>query len=150
MLSTVLEPLIPVILAESSKLPMTNPLSFISQSNSLHQRPFGSVGEPLKKEQAAKYGSLQLVSDPGSSDISLVVYWGRDETVLLLPIMIHDQRDDRTLDRFPATAHLVTKESEGLKVLWQKFMVLSREKLGGSAVLIEKEIEKRIKARLRN
>ena len=146
-----LEPSIPVILAESNKLPTTNPLKFYLAVEQPHIK--GRLVQWVShwnKEQAAKYGSLELVSDPGSSDISLVVYWGRDETVLPLPIMIHDQRDDRTLDLFPATAHLVTKESEGLKVLWQKFMVLSREKLGGSAVLIEKEIEKRIKARLRN
>jgi hypothetical protein len=43
----------------------------------------------------------------------------------------------------------VAKEVEGLKVLWQKFMLLSREKLEGSAVPIEKEFAKRMKARLK-
>jgi hypothetical protein len=144
-----LEPSIPVVLAESSKLPATDPIKIYLAVEQPHVKD--SLIEWVSrwnKEPGVKYGSLELVSDSKQSDISLVIYWGRDETVMLLPVMIYDQRSGRTRDFFPATAHLVTIESQGLKVLWQKFMLLSREKLEGSVVLIEKEIEKRMKARL--
>jgi hypothetical protein len=143
-----LEPSIPVVLAESSKLPATDPIKIYLAIEQPHVKDSLSQWvSRWNREQAAKYGSLELVSDPGQSDISLVVYWGRDETVMLFPLMIYDERSGRTRDFLPATAHLVTRESQELKVLWQKFMLLSREKLEGSGVLIDKEIEKRMKAR---
>jgi hypothetical protein len=145
-----LEPSVPVILAESGKLPMSNPLKVFLAIEPPHVKDrFIEWVSRWNKEQAAKYGSIELVPDPAQSDISVVVYWGADETIMLLPAMIYDERSGRTRDVFAATAHLVTKEAEGLKVLWQKSLMLSSEKLEGSGGLIEKEIEKRMKARLK-
>lgn len=145
-----LEPSIPVILAESSKLPTTNPLKIYLAIEQPHVKD--SLVKWVRrwnKEQAAKYGSIELVSDPAQSDISLVIYWGADETIMLLPVMIYDERSGRTSDFFPATAYVVTKEAGGLKVRWQKLLLLSTEKSEGPTGQIEKEIEKRMKARIK-
>jgi hypothetical protein len=145
-----LEPSIPVQLAESSKLPTTTPLKIYLAIEEPHVKDsFIEWASRWNKEQAAKYGSIELVPDPAQSDISLVIYWGADETVALIPLPFYDERSGRTHYFFLATAHLTTKEVGGLKVLWQKSMLLSREKLEGSTVLVEKEIAKRIKARLK-
>jgi hypothetical protein len=145
-----LEPTIPVILAESGKLPAANPLKIYLAIEPPHvKESLVAWVDRWNKEQAAKYGSLELVSEPEPSDISLVVYWGRDETVVPLPAMIYDQRSGLTRDFFPATAHVVTKEPEGLKVLWEKFLLLSHEKSERAAEVFEKEIEKRMKARIK-
>jgi hypothetical protein len=145
-----LEPTIPVILAESGKLPTANPLKIYLAIEPPHVKDsLVAWVDRWNKEQAAKYGSLELVSEPGPSDISLVVYWGRDEIVVSLPAMIYDQRSGMTRDFFPVTAHVVTKEPEGLKVLWEKFLFLSPEKSEGAARVFEKEIEKRMKARIK-
>jgi hypothetical protein len=144
------EPSIPVILAESTKLPTTHPLKvYLAIEQPYVKDNLITWMNRWNKEQAAKYGSIELAPDPAQADIALVVYWGKDETVDLPPAMIYDERRGETRDFFPATAHLVTKEDEGLKVLWQKFLLLSNEKSEGSAWQIEKEIEKRMKARLK-
>jgi hypothetical protein len=144
------EPAIPVILAESGKLTTASPLKIYLAIEQPHVKEgFIEWVSRWNTEQATKYGTIELVPDPAQSDISLVVYWGADETIMLLPAMIYDERNGRTRDFFPATAHIVTREGEGLKVLWQKFMMLSREKLEGSVMLIGKEIEKGMKARLK-
>jgi hypothetical protein len=146
-----LEPSIPVILAESGKLPTTNPLKIYVASEQPHIKDsFVEWVNRWNKEQAAKYGTIELVPDTLQSDVSLVIFWGTDETIMLLPAMIYNESSGRTHDFFPATVHIVVKEAEGLKVLWQKVTLVSHEKLeGAAAVLIGKEIEKRMKARLK-
>lgn len=144
------EPSIPVIPAESSNLPATDPLKIFLAI----EQPYVKDGlvkwvNGWNKKEAAKYGSLEIVPDSAASDISLVVFWGADETVAVLPALIYDQRDDVLRDFYQATAHIVTKETEGLKVLWQKYLMLSRRKLEGYTGLFENEIEKRMKAKFK-
>ncbi|HEX8491526.1 MAG TPA: hypothetical protein VF658_01675 [Pyrinomonadaceae bacterium] len=148
-----LEPSIPVIVANSRKLPTINPLKLYLSIEEPHIKD--SLVEWVSewnKEQAAKYGSLEIVPDPAQSDISLVVYWGADEMVAGLPLEFID-RSGRRRELLPATAHLTTKEGEGLEIIWQKLTWLSPEKIKKSessvrsTVGIEKEMEKRLKSR---
>jgi len=145
-----LEPSIPVILAESSNLPTINPLKIYLAIVPPYVKD--SVVEWVNrwnKKEAAKYGSIELFSDPAGADIALVVYWGQDETVVFAPILDYDQRGNVLNPFFPATAHVVAKEADGLKVLWQRFVFLSPKNLGNYNGLLEREIEKRMKARLK-
>ena len=149
------EPAIPVTLVESGKLPATNPLKIYFSIEQPHVKD--SVLEWVSlwnKEQAAKYGALEIVPDPAQSDISLVVFWGQDETVMMIPLEFPDA-SGRRRELFHATAHLATKEDSGLKVIWQKrLMFLSPEptkksEVDASTAPIVKELEKRMKSRLK-
>ena len=145
-----LEPSLPVILAEAGKLPATNPLKIhLAIVQPYVKDSFAKWVDRWNKKEAAKYGAIELVTDPAASDISLVAYWGRDETYIMAPAMIYDQRSELLGDFYPATAHIVAKEAEGLKVLWQSFLMLSPKKLENYAGFFEKEIEIRMKARLK-
>jgi hypothetical protein len=48
---------------------------------------------------------------------------------------------------YQATLHLVTRDDQQLKVLWLKSTMESRRKVEGAQGQIERELEKRMKAR---
>jgi hypothetical protein len=141
-----LPPSIPVVLAESGRLPATRPLKiYLSIEQPYVKDRFVNWVGQWNKEQSAKYGPLEIVSDPAQSDLSLVVFWGSDETVILFPLMLSDQ-SGTTHTLFQATAYLTTKDDEGLKVLWLKRLALSKQKPKAQEGQIEKEIARRLKA----
>ena len=145
-----IEPSTPVILAEASNLPTTDPLKiYLSTDPTYVKDCFVEWVREWNKKEALKYGSIELVSAPAESDISLVVYWGKDEMTIMAPALINDERSGTLSPFYPATAHIVAKDAEGLKVLWQRFLLLSSKKVEVYCGFFEKEIEKRMKARMK-
>jgi hypothetical protein len=135
------------VLAESGKLPATIPLKIhVSIEQPYVKDRFFNWVSQWNKEQSAKYGPLEILPDPAQSDISLVVFWGSDETVILFSLALSDRTGD-THSFSPATAYLTTRDDEGLKVLWLKHLLLSKGKPEAPEGQIEKEIERRLKAR---
>ncbi|HEY3581953.1 MAG TPA: hypothetical protein VGK82_15465, partial [Pyrinomonadaceae bacterium] len=137
---------LPVTLAPSKTLPAANPLKLYVaiQEPSLKQRVIKWAGQ-WNKEQAAKYGSVEIVSDLDQSDVAAVFFWGEEDSPILLPMLALYGGDLHQL--FLATVHLVTKDSDGVKVLWQSRTFESPKKIEGTQGLIERELEKRLKAR---
>ena len=110
---------------------------------------FGEWVIKWNKKHAVKYGFLEIVQDLAQADAALVVYRGSDTLNIALPLDLYDSAGNSysaTISK--ATAYLVIKGDGGLKVLWSKVMlVATTEESEGSKPLIEKEIEKRMKAR---
>ncbi len=142
-----LSPFVPVVLAESARMPAAHPLKIYVSIEQPHVKErFVNWVSNWNKEQAAKYGPLEIVPQREQSDISLVVFWGSDETVVLFPLQLYD-RSGNTHNLFQAIAYLTTHDDEGLKVLWLKRLMMSKDKPAAPEGQIEKEIEKRLKAR---
>ena len=139
-------PSLSVTPAPSAKLPAANPLRLYVaiQEPSLKQRLIHWAGQ-WNKEQGAKYGTVEIVSDLDQSDLAAVFFWGEEDSPILLPMLASYGDDLQEL--FLATVHLVTKDSEGLKVLWQSRTFESPKRIEGTQGLIEREIEKRLKGR---
>jgi hypothetical protein len=139
-------PSLPVTPAPSAKLPAANPLKLYVaiQEPSLKQRLIHWAGQ-WNKEQGPKYGAVEIVSDLDQSDLAAVFFWGDEDSPILLPLLASYGGDLHEL--FLATVHLVTKDSEGVKVLWQSRTFESPKRIEGMQGLIERELEKRLKAR---
>ena len=139
-------PSLPVTAAPSAKLPAANPLKLYVaiQEPSVKQRLIHWAGQ-WNREQGARYGAVEFVSDLDQSDLAAVFFWGEEDSPILLPILASFGGDLHEL--FLATVHLVTKDSDGLKVLWQTRTFESPKRIEGTQGLIEHEIEKRLKAR---
>jgi len=145
-----LEPTIPVVVAESSKLPTADPLKiYLAIEQPYIKDGFAEWASQWNKKEAVKYGSIEIAPHPAGANISLVTYWGRDESIVMVPALFNDERDRVLRPFYPATAHMVVKDGEGLKVLWQSFLLLSPKKVEFYRGLFEKEIEKRMKARMK-
>jgi hypothetical protein len=87
------------------------------------------------------------VPDIAQAELSAVFFWGTDEGLILVPFIAVD-RQGGEWDIYQATVQLVTKDDEGLKVLWLKIVGESSKKIEGvQQGPIEKELEKRMKAR---
>jgi hypothetical protein len=142
-----LPPAIPVTLADSEKLPAANPLKlFIGiQEPYIKERMVKWVGQ-WNKEQGAKYGQIEVVPELEKSDIAAVFFWGYDDSMGILPTMIYTP-NGYEYDIYQATVQLVTKDDAGLKVFWLKQSMESRKKIEGAQGQIERELEKRMKAR---
>src|SRR5690242_20041289 len=67
------------------------------------------------KDHAPKYGSIEIVSELEQSDVAAVFFWGTADSIVLLPIIM-----DWGHEWYQATWHLVTKDTEGVRVLWLK------------------------------
>jgi hypothetical protein len=142
-----LEPSVPVTLVNSDKLPPGDPLKLYVgiREPYIKERLMKWVGQ-WNKEQGAKYGQIEVVPELAKSDVAAVFFWGHDESLAILPIMMYDPTGNE-YDIFPATVQLVTKDDAGLKVLWLKQTMESRKKIEGAQGGIERELEKRMKAR---
>lgn len=140
-------PSLPVTLTPSDKLPAANPLKlYVAIYEPYVKERFIKWVSQWNKEQAAKYGSLEIVSELEQSDVAAAFFWGSEDSVAMLPIIAGTNGDDLH-EFYPATLHLVTKDSEGVKVLWLKKAFESRKKIEDSQGQIERELEKRLKAR---
>jgi hypothetical protein len=140
-------PSLPVALASSDKLPAASPLKVYVAIHEpyVKERFIKWVGQ-WNKEQGAKYGSLEIVSELDQSDVAAAFFWGTEDSVAMLPIL-GSAGDEDIHEFYPATLHLVTKDSEGVKVLWLKKAYESRKKIEDAQGQIERELEKRLKAR---
>lgn len=146
-----LDPSASVTLDESSSFPASNPLKiYLAVADSQIKEDFADWLSKWNKEQAAKYGSLEIVSDAGQSDVSLVVYKG-NEHLLMQPLgRVNELGKGHTF--LLETAYLVMQKGNALVVLWRQGILTDPDK-GDSAKAeafkgpIEREVEKRMKAR---
>jgi len=140
-------PALPVTLAPSDKLPLANPLKlFVAIHEPYLKERFIKWVAQWNKEEAARYGSIEIVSDLDQSDVAAAFFWGEEDSFVMLPILAATGGDDLH-EFYLATLHLVTKDSDGVKVLWQRRAFESRKKIEGAQGQIERELEKRLKAR---
>jgi hypothetical protein len=136
-------PSLPVTLTPSDKLPSANPLKLYVaiQEPYLKERLIKWISQ-WNKDLAAKYGSIEIVSELEQSDVAAVFFWGTADSIGLLPIIM-----DWGHEWYQATWHLVTKDTEGVKVLWLKPTLETPKKNEAVRGWMEIEIEKRMRAR---
>lgn len=140
-------PSLPVTPAPSNTLPAANPLKlYVAIQEPSVKQQLINWARRWNKEQGAKYGSVEIVSDLDQSDVAAAFFWGEEDSPILLPILASSDGGDLH-ELFLATVHLVTKDSDGVKVLWQSRTFESPKKIEGAQGLIELQIEKRLKAR---
>ena len=139
-------PSTPVTANDGSKLPAANPLKlFLSiQQPNLKKHLLEWVTEWNNRE-GAKHRRIEIVTELSDSDASLVSFWGRDDLVVLFPALIGYGSGDLE-EHYPASIYLVTRDNDRLKVIWERFTMMPREKLEGE-LRLDKEIEKMLKAR---
>ena len=144
-----LEPTIGVISAESQKFQTSDPLKIYLAFGLPHlkERFVKWVGR-WNEQQGEKHGHIEVVPDRASSEVSIVCFWGSDESVAILPALLYDSTGGRH-DIFPATAYIVTTGSDGIKILWTQRLWMSQEKPDLPEGIFEKEIEKRMKVRFK-
>jgi len=144
-----LAPSTPVTLAESENLPTTNPLKLYLAIEYRHVKDnFVDWLNKWNREQAAKYGALEIVSEPSQADISLVIYRGADKLIVPIPLEAYDAAG--TLHKFSHVTAYMVKGDKGLKVMWMQVLLIDLEKPESPKGRIEKEFEKRMKARYRS
>ena len=138
-------PSLPVRLALSDKLPAANPLKlFVAiHEPSIKDRVVAWV-DRWNREQAVRYGRIEIVPDLAQADVAAVFFWGSDESIFSNPVLLRDSDGD-SLVLYKATSQLVTKDDAGLRVLWLDSTLAGRKTLEG--VPLEREIEKRMRAR---
>ena len=137
-----LEPSTPVVLSKSA-LSTSTPLKvYLTTEDERIKDRFVDWVSKWNKDQSAKYGALEIVSTLADADASLVVLNG---AVNWVAIPIEVGRDGKARG-VPVTAYLVSKKNNGLEVLWKQVLLTNPESEKG---LIEEEIEKRMKARLK-
>lgn len=141
-----LPPSTPVARAKPDKLPAANPLKvYTSFEGPQAEERFQNWVERWNQENGKKYGRIELVDQLAKSDVSVVLFWGFDESPYAFAFEMYDPRGNPyTLS--PATAQFVTIDNEGLKFIWLQG-VFASEDVHGEKGLLEKEFEKRMKAR---
>ena len=139
-------PSTPVAADDGAKLPASNPLRlFLSiQQPNLQKHLLEWVAE-WNKVEGTKHRRIEIVTELSNSDASLVSFWGRDDLVALFPAMI-GYGSGELQDHYPASMFLVTRDNDTVKVIWEKFVMMPREKFEGR-LRIDREIEKMLKAK---
>ena len=136
----------PVALSETSALSTTKPLKiYLAIEDERTKDTFVGWVSKWNKEQAGKYGALEIVTSLAEADVSLVILKGA-ENVLATPFMIG--ADEKVHNFPPITVFLVSKKNNGLEVLWKQVFLANPESTAKKSRL-ESEIEKRMKARLK-
>lgn len=136
----------PVALSATSALSTSNPLKmYLAIEDERTRDTFVDWVGKWNKDQAEKYGALEIVSSLAEADASLVVVNGA-ENLLMTPYLIG--ADERVHSFPPITVFLVTKKDNGLEVLWRE-VFLTKPDSEPKKGRIEQGIEKRIKARLK-
>jgi hypothetical protein len=145
-----LPPSFPVTRVESAKLPTGDPLKvYLSIPQPQIEKRFLRWVKQWNEYDARKYGRVEVVSDREQADISAVFFWGTDEMFDFVSFPMGFQGYDLH-EMSPGTAQLVTKDAAGLKVLWLKVVLETPERADELQGLMEKELEKRLKARAKN
>jgi len=140
-------PNFPVTLEQSDKLPAANPLKlYVAIFEPYIKERLIKWVTQWNKEQGARYGQIEIVADLAQSDVAAVFFWGSDESIALIPALMYDPSGNN-YEFYQATLHLVTRDDQQLKVLWLKSTMESRRKVEGAQGQIERELEKRMKAR---
>jgi hypothetical protein len=134
-----------VAVNKDTKLPAANPLRlFLSIQQPNFKKHLIEFVADWNKREGEKQRRIEIVTELSNSDASLVSFWGRDDLVALLPALA-GFGDGELNEYYPASIYLVTKDNDTIKVLWEKFVMMPREKLEGEYRL-DKEIEKLLKA----
>ena len=142
-----LPPSFPVMRVDSATLPAGDPLKiYLSIPESQIEKRFLNWVKKWNAYDGRKYGRVEVVSDRAQADISAVFFWGSDETFDFFSAPMGIQGYDLH-EMSPGTAQLVIKDAEGLKVLWLKFVLETPERAEEFQGVMEKELEKRLKAR---
>lgn len=133
----------PVALSEKSALSTSKPLKmYLTIEDERIKDRFVDWVSKWNKNQSGKYGVLEIVSTLADADASLVVLNGAVNWVAI-PVEVGANGKVHSV---PVTAYLVSKKNNGLEVLWKQVLSTNPESEKG---LIEEEIEKRMKARLK-
>ncbi len=133
-----LEPSIPVSMAESSKLPNKNPLKlYVVSEVELVADRLAMWAASWNNEEGVKYGRIEIVDNLEQADVSLVVFWGSDETVARFAFSGYSG----------GTSYLVSKDNKGLHVFWQRSVTFLVNAPGATAPFLGKELGTRLKAR---
>lgn len=141
-----LPPSTPVARADPDKLPPANPLKvYTSFQQPEVEKRFRNWVERWNKEDGKKYGMIEFVDQLAKSDVSVVFFWGFDESPYAFTFQMYDPRGNpHAISQ--ATVQFVTIDNEGLKFLWHERTFATADAPGEKG-LIEKEFEKRMKAR---
>jgi len=141
-----LEPSTPVTLNETSPLSKSKPLKvYLAIEDEQIKDRFVHWVSKWNKDQAGKYGAVEIVSGLAEADASLVVLKGA-ENMVMTPFMVG--ADEKVHSFPPITAFLVSKKINGVEVLWKQVLLTNPESESEKG-RIEGEIEKRMKARLK-
>jgi hypothetical protein len=141
-----LEPSFPVTFNESGSLSpaMSLKIYLFIEDDGIKNRFIDWVSK-WNKEQAMKYGSLELVSSFAEANVSLVVLKNAG-TMEFTPSINNMAGRAGT---FPLSAvSLASKKSYGLEVIWEQFLITNPDSKPDTGQL-ETEITKRMKARLK-
>lgn len=126
-----ISPSISVTLAESKDFPAGNPLKiYLAVEDPKVSASLVEWISKWNKDNGIKYGTLEVVSDIAKADVYLARYRGSKLIVEIMPT---------------ATVFLVVPKNDGLEVIWRQAVAIDPDK--GASPIIEKEIEKRMKAR---
>ena len=139
-------PATPVARAIIDQLPPGNPLKvFAWFQEPPHDRRFRKWVERWNKNEGKEFGLIELVDQAANADVSVVFFWGFDESPYAFMALMFDPYGDGNITNI-ATAQFVTLDNEGLKFIWLQG-VLEKTNAPGKEGVIEKEFEKRMKAR---
>ncbi len=134
----------------SGRLPAANPLKiYITLDPPRTKDDLVKWAGAWNKENASKYGGIEIVSDAAQADVSLVVY----NTLLEMTeplIFSYGSGTEVGITTLPAAAaFLVVPRADGVSVLWRNNPLISGPR--GNVVMshIEKEIERLMKSRAR-
>lgn len=141
-----LESTFPITFNESGNLPpaMSLKIYLVIENDRLKNRFIDWVSK-WNKEQAMKYGSLELISSFAEAEVSLVVLKDAG-TLKFTPSINNMVGREQTFPLFAVS--LTTKKSYGLEVIWEHALIASPDSKLETGQL-ETEITKRMKARLK-
>lgn len=143
-----LEPSIAVTDAKSRELPKTDPfkLHLALEPENLDKGLVKWVDQ-WNKEQAAKYGRVEIVDDVAQADASLTAIWGNDDS-FITPIAQMGRGDVRDLRNIGfGNVYLTIKDDNGLHVLWESGIAIDYEEAQRTAPSLGQLLEKKLKAR---
>ena len=133
-------PSIPVDLVEKNNLPATDPLKiFMSLEPQLIAPMMASWANAWNHEQSAKYGKVEFVDDPAQADVSLVVIWGSDDPIALIPFPFVGRGNE--VEAADATVYLTSKDDKGVHVLFLRRVFIDTQEPQRSATFLAKESE---------
>ena len=142
-----------VNLAASDKLPAGVPLKvyFVSDLPQIKDSFIDWVSK-WNKEQGAKHGSLESVSDLAQADFALVAHLGSDNMEMPAFDLYDGNGNAYRVKLRHVTTYLVVNSSTELRVLWKQVLLVGSSTRGLDRVehVLEDQVAKRMKARTKN
>jgi len=139
------QPSIPVSTATAT-FPKTDPLKlYLALEPKGLDQGMAKWADRWNKEQAAKYGRIEIVDDLTQADIALVVIWGRDESLISTVALTPDEAGLRSVNL--TTVYLIGKDDKGLQLFAQHHGMSDGQHTDTAAQNLGATIEKRLRAR---